>query len=71
MDFGRQAIVIDPEFWIGHLQLAQSYEQLGKIDLALEALSSAGKFSGGNSKVLSLRGYIYARLAEATKLEKC
>lgn len=27
--FARQAIVIDPEFWVGHLQLAQPCEQLG------------------------------------------
>lgn len=61
VDFGRQATVIDPEFWIGHLQLAQAYETAGKTELALEALAHAGRFSGGNSKVVSLRGYIYAK----------
>jgi TolB-like protein len=61
VDFGRQATVIDPEFWIGHLQLAQGYETAGKPELALEALAQAGRFSGGNSKVVSLRGYIYAK----------
>jgi TolB-like protein/Flp pilus assembly protein TadD len=61
VDFGRQATVIDPEFWIGHLQLAQAYESAGKPELALEALTQAGRFNGGNSKVVSLRGYIYAQ----------
>jgi TolB-like protein/Flp pilus assembly protein TadD len=73
LDFGRQATIIDPEFWIGHYQLAQAYEVQNKTELALEALSNAGRFSGGNSKVLALRGYIYAqtgRLAEARETLK-
>ena len=60
-ELARQAIVVDPEFWIGHYQLAQACEGLGQIESALEALNSAGRFSGGNSKVLALRGYIFAR----------
>jgi DNA-binding winged helix-turn-helix (wHTH) protein len=57
----RQAVVIDPEFWIGHLQLGQACEQLGKSELALEALNNAGRFSGGNSKAISLRGYLLGK----------
>src|SRR5439155_5307810 len=53
--FAQQAIAIDPEFWIGHMQLGQTYEQLGKPDLALHALNNAGRFSGGNSKTIALR----------------
>ena len=34
VQFAKQAITIDPEFWIGYLQLAQVYEQLGNTDLA-------------------------------------
>jgi DNA-binding winged helix-turn-helix (wHTH) protein/tetratricopeptide (TPR) repeat protein len=65
VQFARQAIVVDPEFWIGHLQLAQGLEQLGQNDQALDALASAGRFSGGNSKVIALRGYIFAKLGRA------
>ena len=65
VQFARQAIVVDPEFWIGHLQLAQALEQLGQSEQALEALTSAGRFSGGNSKVVALRGYIFAKLGRA------
>jgi len=67
-DFAQQAIAIDPEFWIGYMQLGQAYEQLGEPDLALQALNNATRFSGGNSKTLALRGYIFGklgRLAEA------
>jgi len=60
VEFAREAIVIDPEFWIGHFQLAQAYVELKDYDRALEALTHAGRFSGGNSKVLSLRGYLLA-----------
>jgi TolB-like protein/Flp pilus assembly protein TadD len=61
LDHARQAIVLDPEFWIGYMMLGQAYERLGEGDLALEALTNAARFSGRNSKVLSLRAYIHAK----------
>lgn len=61
VQFARQAIVVDPEFWIGHLQLAQVYVELGKTDLALDALNIAGRLSSANSKVMALRGYLFAK----------
>jgi len=63
--FARHATVLDSEFWIGYLQLAQAYEQTGDHDLALDALQHAGRFSGGNSKVMALRGYLLAKLGRA------
>ena len=62
VEFARQANVLDPEFWVGYYQLAQACQELGESDLALDALQKAGLFGGGNSKVLSLRGYILAKL---------
>lgn len=67
VQFARQSIVVDPEFWVGHLQLAQALEQLGENEQALDALTSAGRFSGGNSKVLALRGYIFAKLGRLSE----
>jgi TolB-like protein/Flp pilus assembly protein TadD len=64
VQFAQQAITIDPEFWIGYIQLAQVYEQLANTDLALSALNDAGRFSGGNSKAIALRGYICAKLGK-------
>lgn len=61
VEFGRQATVIAPEFWVGHYQIAQAFEQLDRHDEALDALARAGEFGGGNSKVISLRGYILAK----------
>lgn len=60
--FARQAIVIDSEFWVGHLQLAQALHQEGDSDLALNTLQTAWRLSGGNTKVISLRGFTLARL---------
>jgi tetratricopeptide (TPR) repeat protein len=61
-DFARRANVLDPEFWVGYYQFAQACEQLGESELALEALQKAGRFSGGNSKVIALRGYLFGKL---------
>ena len=58
VDHARQGCALSPEFWVAHYQLAQAYEQLGRHELALEALQTAAPFSNGNSKVLALRGYI-------------
>jgi TolB-like protein/DNA-binding winged helix-turn-helix (wHTH) protein/Flp pilus assembly protein TadD len=65
VEHARQSTIIDPEFWIGYMQLAQAYEQLGKTATALEALNRAGRFSERNSKALSLRGYLFAKLGRA------
>jgi TolB-like protein/Flp pilus assembly protein TadD len=67
LQFARQAIVVDPEFWIGLFQLGQAYEQSGESESALEALNKAGRFSGGNSKAISLRGYLFAKLGRANE----
>jgi tetratricopeptide (TPR) repeat protein len=62
VQFGRQAIVIDPEFWVGHFQLGQIYLHLGKTELAFDALNHSARLSGGNSKAFSLRGYLLAKM---------
>jgi tetratricopeptide (TPR) repeat protein len=62
VDFARRAVVLDPEFWVGHYQLAQACVQLGRSDLAFDALQKAGLFSGGNSKAIALRGYLLAKV---------
>ena len=65
--FARQAIVIDPQFWIGHYQLAQAYEQSGRSDLALHAIMDSQRCSGTNSKTLSLRGYLLAKAGKTNE----
>lgn len=68
--FARQSIVVDPEFWVGHMQLAQTCEQLGENDVALEALHVAARLSNANSKTMALRGYIFAKLGKKDQAEE-
>ena len=63
-DFARQAVLLGPEFWIGYFQLAQTLERTGHHDQALDALATGERFNK-NSKMMSLRGYILARLGRA------
>ena len=65
VEFARRANVLNPEFWVGYYQLAQASVQLGASDVAFDALQKAGQFSGGNSKVIGLRGYLLATLGRA------
>jgi hypothetical protein len=44
--------------------LGQASEQLGETDIALDALTTATRLSGGNSKPLGLRGYILAKIGQ-------
>jgi TolB-like protein/Flp pilus assembly protein TadD len=58
----RRAIAIDPEFWVSYMMRGQACEQIGQTDLALDALTTAARLSGGNSKPVALRSYLLARL---------
>jgi len=71
LPFARQAIVIDPAFWIGHFLLAQAAERLREDDLALAELEHASRLSGGNSKTLGLRGSSWPRAGARTKHGTC
>ena len=70
LDFAQRATDVGPSFWIGYFQLAAVYERLGKSELALEALEKAEALSG-NSKNLSLRGYILAKSGRTKQAEEC
>lgn len=61
LGFARHAAVVMPDFWIANFQMAQAYEALGDYAAALQALSRAGVGSE-NSKVISLRGYVLAKM---------
>jgi TolB-like protein/Flp pilus assembly protein TadD len=58
--FARKAVQIDPNMWVGHMQLAQAAERLGEYEDAIRALQSAALFSGNNSKATGLHGFITA-----------
>jgi TolB-like protein/DNA-binding winged helix-turn-helix (wHTH) protein/Flp pilus assembly protein TadD len=70
VEHARRAVVVEPGFWIGPQELAQARLQLGQTDLALEALADAARLSGGNSKALSLRGYVLAKMGRISEAEE-
>jgi TolB-like protein/DNA-binding winged helix-turn-helix (wHTH) protein len=68
--FARHAIVVGPAFWIGYYQLAWAHERRGETQEALKALNDADASSGGNSKMISLRGYILATSGRRGEAER-
>jgi TolB-like protein/DNA-binding winged helix-turn-helix (wHTH) protein/tetratricopeptide (TPR) repeat protein len=61
LSYARQAILLDNEFWIGHITAAQALVALERVDEALASIDRASRLSGGNIKALSLKGYVLAR----------
>ncbi len=70
LDHARRAIALNPAFWIGYMVLGQAYEASGNPQLALEALDDATRLSHGNSKAISLRGYILAKTGRAATAQE-
>lgn len=70
VQFARQAIVVDPQFWIAHLHPAQVHVELGDYEPALDALNRAGQLSGGNTKAISLRGYLLAKIKRTSEAQE-
>ena len=62
VEHARTAIAVDPDLWIGHMMLGQAYVGLDRRDGALEALATAARQSRDNSKPVSLRGYLLAKM---------
>lgn len=67
VDFARRAVAMDSAFWIGSMQLAQALDPVGQTEEALAALADAARFSAGNSKTSSLRGYILSRAGRSAE----
>ena len=63
-EHARQAILLDPEFWVGYMELGQALLEQGQTDRSLEALAAAERYSGGNSKPVSTKGYLLAKAGQ-------
>ena len=61
LQHANRSIALDQEFWIGHHMRGQALAELGDHDLALNALATAARLSGQNSKAISLTGYVLGR----------
>jgi TolB-like protein/Tfp pilus assembly protein PilF len=67
IEHARHAILIGPDLWIGYMQLGQAYQQMGETAVALEALTDAARRSHGNSKAISLKGYLLAKMGRVNE----
>jgi serine/threonine-protein kinase len=66
-EHARRATQMAPDFWIGYVLLGQAYGQLGETTKAIEALTAAARLSGNNSKSLSLRGHLLAKVGRTSE----
>jgi TolB-like protein/Flp pilus assembly protein TadD len=60
LEFARRSVAISPHSWIGYLHLAQALERMRNPADALQVLQDVDQRAAGNSKLLSLRGFILA-----------
>jgi tetratricopeptide (TPR) repeat protein len=61
IELARQAIAINPRFWVGYYQLGETQLVAGELDDAYESFSQADALSAGNSKAVAARAYVLAR----------
>ena len=62
IEFAKQAIAINPEFWVGHLWLGGALRARGDLEEALQAYSAAARFSDGHSLTYLGRADVLIRL---------
>jgi len=65
-EFARQAVAINPEFWVGYLHLGTARQRLGDDEGAIRAFEYAEKYSGNNSvKASSARARALIRVGRS------
>jgi TolB-like protein len=63
----REALLTEPDYWIGYFQLGQACQQMGRTDEALQALAEASRLSNGNSKPVSVSAYTLTTCGRANE----
>lgn len=63
----HEALLTEPDYWIGYFQLGQAYQQVGRTDEALQALAEASRLSNGNSKPVSVSAYTLTTCGRASE----
>ena len=69
--FARQAIAIDPEFWVGHMQPAQALAETGATDAAFDSLDKRNGRPAETAKCSACAGICLGGLAAWMGLGKC
>ncbi len=65
LELARHAIELNERFWFGYMMLGQAEAQLGQAGRATQSAERAVQLSGGNSKPVSLHGYLLGRHGHA------
>jgi TolB-like protein/DNA-binding winged helix-turn-helix (wHTH) protein/Flp pilus assembly protein TadD len=71
LEFGKQAIAVNPEFWVGHFHLGNARRALGDLEGAVQAYADAARLSDGHSLTYTARVSILVglgRMADAEAL---
>jgi TolB-like protein/DNA-binding winged helix-turn-helix (wHTH) protein/Flp pilus assembly protein TadD len=66
-EFARQAVAINPEGWVGYLNLGQAQAELGQYAEALQSFDDAARYSSNNLKSLGFRAYVLARIGRESE----
>jgi TolB-like protein/DNA-binding winged helix-turn-helix (wHTH) protein/Tfp pilus assembly protein PilF len=65
VEFGRQAVAIYPEGWVGYVNLGTALSAIGRHQEALEAFDHGVRYSGGNFKSIAFRAHALAKMGRA------
>jgi TolB-like protein/DNA-binding winged helix-turn-helix (wHTH) protein len=67
VEFGRQAVAIYPEGWVGYLNLAYALSAIDRHEEALEAFDHGVRYSGGNFKSVAYRAHALAKMGRTAE----
>ena len=63
----KQAVDMEPNFWLGHLFLSKTLLKSGKFEEAIESADRAAQLSGGNSEALATSALAWVSLGNADR----
>lgn len=66
----RYALVVDPKFWIAHVDLSKIWGMQGKYARAVAAAQRAYRYSHGNGEATSLEGWAHAMAGQKALARK-
>lgn len=66
----RYALVVDPQFWVAHVDLSKIWGMQGKYAKAVAAAQRAYRYSHGNGEATSLAGWAHAMAGQKALARK-
>ncbi len=66
----RDALALNPDLWLARLFLGKVWERKGMINEAMGEFQKSFDFLGGNTELISLKGYVHARQGSRAEAEE-